>query len=105
VAAAKAAAGSVGATVDVSSDLGYDKTPTVLRQIALTKPQLIIAHASGYDTAAQRIGQQYKIPTVTYDIPSMKSPGAVSTSRRRASRRLTSPASSRLARRRPTRSA
>jgi len=50
----------------------------VLRQIALTKPQLIIAHASGYDTAAQRIGQQYKIPTVTYDIPSMKSPGAVS---------------------------
>jgi simple sugar transport system substrate-binding protein len=78
VAAAKAAAGSVGATVDVSSDLGYDKTPTVLRQIALTKPQLIIAHASGYDTAAQRIGQQYKIPTVTYDIPSMKSPGAVS---------------------------
>jgi basic membrane protein A len=78
VAAAKAAAGGVGATVDVSSDLGYDKTQTVLRQIALTKPQLIIAHASGYDTAAQRIGQQYKIPTITYDIPSMKSPGAVS---------------------------
>lgn len=78
VAAAKAAAGGVGATVDVSSDLGYDKTQTVLRQIALTKPQLIIAHASGYDTAAQRIGQQYKIPTVTYDIPSMKTPGAVS---------------------------
>ncbi|HEX4671729.1 MAG TPA: BMP family ABC transporter substrate-binding protein [Solirubrobacteraceae bacterium] len=78
VAAANSAAGAVGATVDVSSDLGYDKTQTVLRQIALTKPQLIIAHASGYDTAAQRIGQQYKIPTVTYDIPSMKSPGAVS---------------------------
>jgi len=78
VAAAKEAGSSVGATVKVSSNLGYDKTPTVLRQIALTKPQLIIAHASGYDTAAQRIGQQYKIPTVTYDIPSMKSPGAVS---------------------------
>jgi basic membrane protein A and related proteins len=78
VAAAQAAAGSVGASVKVSSDLGYDKTQTVLRQIALTKPQLIIAHASGYDTAAQRIGQTYKIPTVTYDIPTMKSPGAVS---------------------------
>jgi simple sugar transport system substrate-binding protein len=78
VAGAKAAASSVGATVKVTSDIGYDKTQTVLRQIALTKPQLIIAHASGYDTAAQRIGQQYKIPTVTYDIPSMKSPGAVS---------------------------
>jgi simple sugar transport system substrate-binding protein len=78
VAGAKAAASSVGATVNVTSDIGYDKTPTVLRQIALNKPQLIIAHASGFDTAAQRIGQQYKIPTVTYDIPTMKSPGAVS---------------------------
>jgi basic membrane protein A and related proteins len=78
VAAAKAAGSSVGASVNVTSDIGYDKTPTVLRQIALNKPQLIIAHASGFDTAAQRIGQQYKIPTVTYDIPTMKSPGAVS---------------------------
>lgn len=78
VAAAKAAASGVGATVNVTSNIGYDKTPTVLRQIALTKPQLIIAHASGFDTAAQRIGQQYKIPTVTYDIPTMKQPGAVS---------------------------
>jgi basic membrane protein A and related proteins len=78
VAGAKAAASGVGATVNVTSNIGYDKTPTVLRQIALNKPQLIIAHASGYDTAAQRIGQQYKIPTVTYDIPTMKSPGAVS---------------------------
>ena len=78
VAGAKSAASSVGASVNVTSDIGYDKTPTVLRQIALNKPQLIIAHASGYDTAAQRIGQQYKIPTVTYDVPTMKSPGAVS---------------------------
>ena len=78
VAGAKAAADSVGASVNVTSDIGYDKTQTVLRQLALNKPQLIIAHASGYDTAAQRIGQQYKIPTVTYDIPTMKSPGAVS---------------------------
>ena len=78
VAGAKAAASSVGATVNVTSDIGYDKTQTVLRQLALNKPQLIIAHASGFDTAAQRIGQQYKIPTVTYDIPTMKSPGAVS---------------------------
>jgi len=78
VAGAKAAANSVGASVNVTSDIGYDKTQTVLRQLALNKPQLIIAHASGYDTAAARIGQQYKIPTVTYDIPTMKSPGAVS---------------------------
>jgi basic membrane protein A and related proteins len=78
VAGAKAAAGTVGATVSVTSDIGYDKTQTVLRQLALKKPSLLIAHASGYDTAAQRIGQQYKVPTVTYDIPTIKSPGAVS---------------------------
>jgi basic membrane protein A and related proteins len=77
VAGAKAAANKVGATVDVSSDIGYDNTETILRQLALKKPGLLIAHASGYDTAAERIGEQYKVPTVTYDIPTMKSPGTV----------------------------
>jgi len=77
VAGANAAARKVGATVDVSSDIGYDNTETILRQLALKKPGLLIAHASGYDTAAERIGEQYKVPTVTYDIPTMKSPGTV----------------------------
>jgi simple sugar transport system substrate-binding protein len=64
--------------VALVQDIGYDKTDAVLRQLALTKPTLMIAHASGYDTSAQRIAEQYKVPTITYDIPSMKSPGTVS---------------------------
>ena len=75
---AKAAAAANGATVSLIQDIGYDKTDTVLRQLALKHPTLLIAHASGYDTNAQRIAQQYKVPTITYDIPTMKSPGTLS---------------------------
>lgn len=76
--AAKSAAAADGLKVNLVQDIGYDKTDTVLRQLALTHPKLLIAHASGYDTSAQRIAQQYKVPTITYDIPTMKSPGTLS---------------------------
>jgi simple sugar transport system substrate-binding protein len=76
--AAKTAASSIGGKVNLVQDIGYDKTDTVLRQLALQHPTLLIAHASGYDTNAQRIAQQYKVPTITYDIPTMKSPGTLS---------------------------
>jgi simple sugar transport system substrate-binding protein len=75
---AKQAAAAVGDKVKLVQDIGYDKTDTVLRQLALAKPTLLIAHASGFDTSAQRISQQYKVPTITYDIPSMKRPGTLS---------------------------
>jgi simple sugar transport system substrate-binding protein len=64
-------------TVNLVQNIGYDKTDTVLRQLALTKPTLLIAHASGYDTSAQRIAQQYRVPTITYDIATEKSPGTL----------------------------
>jgi simple sugar transport system substrate-binding protein len=64
--------------VNLVQDIGYDKTDAVLRQLALTKPTLLIAHASGYDTSAQRIAQQYKVPTITYDIPTMLAKGTLS---------------------------
>jgi simple sugar transport system substrate-binding protein len=38
---------------------------------------MIVAHASGYDTQAQQIAQQYKVPIVTYDVASEKSPGTL----------------------------
>jgi basic membrane protein A len=75
---AQQAASADGLTVKLVQDIGYDKTDTVLRQLALTKPTLLIAHASGYDTSAQRIAQQYRVPTITYDIPTEKSPGTLS---------------------------
>jgi simple sugar transport system substrate-binding protein len=64
--------------VNLIQNIGYDKTDTVLRQLALTKPTLLIAHASGYDTSAQREAEQYKVPTITYDIPTMLSKGTLS---------------------------
>ena len=75
---AKGAASANGMKVNLVQDIGYDKTDAVLRQLALTKPTLLIAHASGYDTSAQRISQRYKVPTITYDIPTMLSKGTLS---------------------------
>ncbi len=75
---AKQAAAATGGKVKLVQDIGYDKTDTVLRQLALSKPTLLIAHASGFDTSAQRISQQYKVPTITYDIPTMKRKGTLS---------------------------
>jgi len=74
----KAAAKPYGLKVHVVQDIGYNNTTAVLRQLALTHPGLIVAHASGYDTNAQRVAQQYHVPMVTYDIPSMLSKGTLS---------------------------
>jgi simple sugar transport system substrate-binding protein len=75
---AQQAASANGMKVNLVQDIGYDKTDTVLRQLALTKPTLLIAHASGYDTSAQRVAEQYKVPTITYDIPTLLSKGTLS---------------------------
>jgi basic membrane protein A len=68
--AAKAAA-AFGAKLTKVTNIGYDKTDVVLRQLAKSGANFIIAHASGYDTVASRIAQQYKVPVITYDIPTM----------------------------------
>jgi simple sugar transport system substrate-binding protein len=74
----KAAAAPYGLNVKVVQDIGYNNTTAVLRQLALSHPGLIVAHASGYDTNAQRVAQQYHVPMITYDIPSLKSKGTLS---------------------------
>lgn len=75
--AAKEAASKVGAKVELTENIGYEQTESVLRQLAQKKPGLLIAHASGYDTAAERVAQQYNVPTVSYDIASEKKPGTL----------------------------
>ena len=67
--AAKAAASSVGAKFVAQTNIGYDKTEAVLRQLAQGGAGFIVAHASGYDTVASRIAIKYKVPIMTYDIP------------------------------------
>lgn len=76
--AANAAGAAIGAKVTVVSDLGYDKTQSLLAQLAQKHPGLLIAHASGYDTAAQQVAQQYKVPVMTYDTATELVPGLVS---------------------------
>ena len=57
----------MGASVTAVTNVGYDNTETVLRQLASKKPGLLIAHASGYDPIAVRVAQQTGVPTITYD--------------------------------------
>jgi basic membrane protein A and related proteins len=69
--AAKAAAAANGASFQAVTNIGYDKTDVVLRQLAQGGAKFIVAHASGYDTVAARIARQYKVPVITYDVPTL----------------------------------
>lgn len=76
--AAKAVATASGAQLTVLSDIGYDNTQSQLSQLARQHAQFIIAHASGYDTAAKQVAMQYHVPIMTYDISTELVPGLVS---------------------------
>jgi basic membrane protein A len=69
VTAARAAAKAFGIQVDVADGVGYDNTEPVLRQLAQGGSNLIIAQASGFNTVAPRIAEQFKVPVITYDNP------------------------------------
>src|SRR5436190_13598822 len=75
---AKAAAASAGAKFQAVTNIGYDKTDVVLRQLAQGGAKFIVAHASGYDTVAVRIAKQYKVPVMTYDVATNLTKGLVS---------------------------
>jgi basic membrane protein A len=76
--AAKAAASSAGAKFQAITNIGYDKTDVILRQLITGGSNFIVAHASGYDTIAARLARQYKVPMITYDVPSNLTKGYVS---------------------------
>jgi basic membrane protein A len=75
---AKAAAAATGAKLQSITNIGYDKTDVILRQLIKGGANFIVAHASGYDTIAARLAQQYKVPMITYDVPSNLKKGYVS---------------------------
>jgi simple sugar transport system substrate-binding protein len=64
-------------TVKIVQNIGYPTTPAILQSLAAAHYGLIVAHASGYDQQAKQVAAQYKVPFVTYDIPSYKSPGTL----------------------------
>jgi simple sugar transport system substrate-binding protein len=75
---ARTVASATGARLTVISDIGYTNTLALLSQLARQHPQFIIAHASGYDTAAKQVALQYHVPIMTYDISTELVRGLVS---------------------------
>src|SRR5579883_1527260 len=69
VMAAKAVGKAIGAKVVVDDGIGYDNTEAVLRRLAQSGASFVIAQASGFNTVAPRIAQQYKVPMISYDNP------------------------------------
>jgi basic membrane protein A and related proteins len=76
--AAKAAAASSGAKFQAITNIGYDKTDVILRQLIKGGSNFVVAHASGYDTIATRLARTYKVPVITYDVPTNLTKGYVS---------------------------
>jgi basic membrane protein A and related proteins len=64
---AQNAARATGAKVLASTGIGYDNVEPVLRRLAQRGANLIIAHASGYNTVAPKVAQQFKVPVVVWD--------------------------------------
>lgn len=76
--AAKTAAEELGIELDDNSNVGYDNTETILTQVAEGGNDLIIAHASGFNTAGHRVGMQTGVPTLVVDFDKNE-PGKVAT--------------------------
>ena len=75
---AENAAKTVGAKVLASTGIGYENVEPVLRRLAQRGANLIIAHASGYNTVAPKVAQQYHVPTIVWDNPKAVQKGLVS---------------------------
>lgn len=74
---AKAAAAATGVEVILAENLGYGDVRPTLQELAEDGAGLIIAHASGYNTAAPEVGAQYKVKVAVTDTPQSMKAGAV----------------------------
>ena len=75
--AAKAAGAATGVEVIVAQGLGYGDVRPTMRELAGDGASLLIAHASGYNTAAPEIGAEMKIPVAIVDTPGALKAGMV----------------------------
>jgi len=75
--AAKAAGEKAGVKVLVAEGLGYGDVRPTLRELAGEGANLLIAHASGYNTAAPEIGAELNVPVAIVDMPDAKKAGKV----------------------------
>ena len=75
--AAKTVAAKYHLKFTPASGLGYGDVRSELRELADDGASLIIAHASGYNTAAPEIGAEKHVPVAIVDRPKDSRPGAV----------------------------
>ncbi len=75
--AAKAAGAKEGVKVVVAQNLGYGDVRPTMRELAEGGASLLIAHASGYNTAAPEIGAEDKVAVAIVDMPGVGKPGMV----------------------------
>jgi basic membrane protein A and related proteins len=76
-AAAEAVAKKYGLKFTLAQGLGYGDVRSTLRELADDKTGLIIAHASGYNTAAAEIAAETAARVAVVDSPKSLSPGLV----------------------------
>lgn len=75
--AARAAAEAAGVELIVGEGLGYGDVRAPMREIAAEGADLIIAHASGYNTAGPEIAAETGVPVAIVDTPDGLQPGLV----------------------------
>jgi basic membrane protein A len=75
--AAKAVAAKYGLEFMPATGLGYGDVHPQLRELADDGASLIIAHASGYNTAAPEIGAEKHVPVAIVDRPDADKPGMI----------------------------
>lgn len=75
--AAKAVAETYGLEFLPATGLGYGDVRPTLRELAADGASLMIAHASGYNTAAPEIAEETKVPVAIVDMPDAGKAGLV----------------------------
>ncbi len=73
----KAAADSIGATLDVADGVGYVDFAPIFDQMKDDGAQFIIAQASGYGEAGSQFAAESGVPVIVYDAPTATTPGLV----------------------------
>jgi simple sugar transport system substrate-binding protein len=75
--AAKAVGSAMGIEVISAEGLGYGDVRPTLRELAAEGADLMIAHASGYNSAAPEVANETKVAVAIVDDPGAATPGLV----------------------------
>lgn len=75
--AARAAAAATGLEIVVADGLGYGDVRAPMRELAAEGVDLMIAHASGYNTAGPEIAEETGVPVAIVDSPTMLKAGMI----------------------------